>query len=131
MIEARWPLARINRLEAAAFDAILAPGPATTPEARIVAHMAARSNADVLATLQRYAASAERSYHKNHRELLHLRQVAQRMTQKAIDNHIKNVIFAPLPPQQANGFASQPPPRAPKTGTATPSATAADCPPCS
>ncbi len=83
MIEARWRLARMNRLEAAAFDAILAPGPATTPDAQIVAHMAA----------------AERSYHRAHRELLYTRRTAQAMTQKVIDNYMKNVIFAPPPTQ--------------------------------
>jgi hypothetical protein len=71
---------------------------------RIVAHMAGGPNSDVLATLQRHAASAERSYQQNYRLLLHGRQVAQRMTQKVIDNHIKNTIFAPLPP---NGFVPQ------------------------
>ncbi len=107
MIEARWRIVRVNRLEAAAFDLILDPAPPQSPDARIVAHITPKGG-DILGVLQRYAAAAERSYHKNYRELLHGRQVSQRVEQKAVNNSIKNAIFAPMPaPPEPIGFASQ------------------------
>jgi hypothetical protein len=119
MIQARWRLARIARLENAAFQALIDPvldpeAKPATPDARIVAQMAARPNADVLSTLQRHAAAAERTYHKCFRELVHGRQLTQRMNRIALDNHIKTTLFAAPP---ANGFVSQTPPTTP---TATP-----------
>jgi hypothetical protein len=59
-----------------------------------LAHMAARPNSDVLAILQRQAASAERSYQQNYRLLLHGRQVA--------------AIFTPLPPNGSFANAAAP-----------------------
>ncbi len=115
MIEARWRIVRINRLEAAAFDLILEPGKPESPDSRIAAHLTPKGG-DLLSVLQRYAAAAERSYHRNYKELLHGRQVSERVERKSIDNHIKNVIFGPLPgdavkPATAaapqNGFVSQ------------------------
>ena len=116
MIEARWRIVRINRLEGAAFDYILeGDSPDPSPDARIVAHMS-KKGADVIGTLERYSAAAERSYHKNYRELLRGRQANQKVEAKAMDSHIKNVVFAPLPSehpvdpepaQPQNGFASQ------------------------
>ncbi len=119
MIEARWRIVRINRLEAAAFDLILDPDAvALCPDARIAARLTPKGG-DVLGVLQRYAAAAERSYHKNYRELLHARQVSQTVEQKAVDNAIKNTIFAPLPGQAVpNGFASQKSQNLPKISVA-------------
>lgn len=69
MAQARWQLARAQRLEACLLEQMmLDPGsPADSPDARIVANMLTRS-ADPIAALQRYAANAERSYHRAHRE---------------------------------------------------------------
>ena len=118
MIEARWRIVRVNRLEAVAFDLILDPAPPESPDARIVAHITPKGG-DVLSVLQRYSAAAERSYQKNYRELLHGRQVSQRVEQKAINNSIKNAIFAPMPaPPPPIGFASQKAQTAPTTSAA-------------
>ncbi len=107
MIQSRWRIARITRLESAAFEYLLFGAADATPEDHIVARMYEKGG-DPLAALQRYLASIERSYHKCYRELLNGRQVNLKMQVKATDNYIKNVIFAPLPGQAPpNGFASQ------------------------
>ena len=52
MIEARWRIARINHLEAAALEAALDPETAQTkPEARILALFAKSKNTGVLSVL--------------------------------------------------------------------------------
>jgi len=92
MVQSRWRIVRIMRLEGAAFEQILNPGaPPESADAKIVAYMAERKNADVLSTLQRYLASAERLYSKCYRELLHTRHMAQKMYDKAIDIEIKKI----------------------------------------
>ena len=68
MIQARCRLLRIQRLEALAFEQILTePGAASDPDARLLSALCASGNA--LDKLQRYAATAERSYYKALREL--------------------------------------------------------------
>ncbi len=110
MIQSRWRIERITRLESAAFEHMLFGLADSSPEGRIVAHMFENAG-DPLPALQRYLAAAERSYHKCYRELLNGRLVNQKMQIKAADSYIKNVVFAPLPGQAPpNGFASQNPP---------------------
>jgi hypothetical protein len=103
LTESRWRLERIRRLEAIAFEYLAleddpAPGQhssqetpdlratkagsplsawATTPDARIVARMAAKTG-DPLPLLNRYAVDAERSYYRAHRELSQIESRAKR-----------------------------------------------------
>jgi hypothetical protein len=68
MVESRWKLARLQRMEAALFQQMTSQEPNTDPDAVIVAAMVA-GNANAYASLQRYTAAAERSYYKAKREL--------------------------------------------------------------
>ncbi len=69
MVEARWKLARLQRMEAALFQQMTSQDAGNTdPDAVIVAAMLA-GNANAYASLQRYTAAAERSYYKAKREL--------------------------------------------------------------
>jgi hypothetical protein len=68
MVESRWKMARLQRMEAALFQQMTSQEPNTDPDAVIVAAMLA-GNANAYALLQRYTAAAERSYYKAKREL--------------------------------------------------------------
>jgi hypothetical protein len=69
MVQSRWKLARLQRMEAALFQQMTSQDPTNTdPDAVIVAAMLA-GNANAYASLQRYTAAAERSYYKAKREL--------------------------------------------------------------
>jgi len=68
MVQSRWKLARLQRMEAALFQQMTSQEPNTDPDAVIVAAMLA-GNASAYALLQRYTAAAERSYYKAKREL--------------------------------------------------------------
>jgi hypothetical protein len=68
MTQSRWSLARAQRLEICLMRHMLDPEtPPDSPDDRIVAAMLKKS-ADPIGAFQRYAAAAERSYHKAHRE---------------------------------------------------------------
>jgi hypothetical protein len=120
MIQSRWRMARINRLEGAAFDFIMdptaPPAPNDAPEAKVIAYMAGRKNADLLATLNRYAAAAERLYNKSYRELLHARYMAQKMYDQAMRTYIDKLKTAPV----GFGFASQSAAEPPQTTQTAP-----------
>lgn len=91
MARSRWKLARIQRLETATF-------------AR-ASETASTDDWKALATLQRYAAAAERSYYKAHRELQQGRKDDQQIAVKqsaAISNYIDTYINAPMPGQSAS-----------------------------
>jgi len=69
MVESRWKLSRLTRMEAALVQQMVTQDPENTnPDAVIVAAMLAGS-ANAYASLQRYAAAAERSYYKAKHEL--------------------------------------------------------------
>jgi hypothetical protein len=96
MIQARCRLLRIQRLEALAFEQILTePGSGADPDARILAAICASGNA--LDKLQRYAAAAERSYYKALRELRQSRAQNRKSESAALDNMLKEIIYAPIP----------------------------------
>ncbi|MBV8817106.1 MAG: hypothetical protein JO022_02045 [Acidobacteriaceae bacterium] len=106
MIQSRWRIIRIMRLEGAAFDLMLNPDAAPeSADAKIVTYMAQRKSADVLNTLQRYLASAERLYSKCYRELLHARHMAQKMYDKAIEIEIKKIKSTGIGFASHNGHA--------------------------
>src|SRR5581483_11625558 len=110
MIQARWRLLRIDRLENLAFDQMILGDEAepSTPDAKILAALSKNSR-DPLALLQRYRTAAERAYYKAHRELTQNRRANEKFQQKAMDNYIKEVVFPPIAtdPPKATGFASQ------------------------
>jgi len=74
MAQSRWRLRRLQRLENAALELLLemeqgSPLETLDSDHRIAARMI-QGRADALASLQRYATAAERSYFKAHKELL-------------------------------------------------------------
>ena len=86
MARSRWKLARIQRLETATFERAAETG---SPE-----------DWKALATLQRYAAAAERSYYKAHRELQQGRKDDKQLEHKqsaSLSNFIDAYINAPMP----------------------------------
>ena len=92
MARSRWKLARIQRLEEAVFQKASETGSADDWKS--------------LATLQRYAASAERSYYKAHRELQQSRKEvaqaennAENKQAHALSSFIDAYINAPMPGQ--------------------------------
>ncbi len=86
MARSRWKLARVQRLETATFERASETG---SPE-----------DWKALATLQRYAAAAERSYYKAHRELQQGRKDDQQIAHKqsaSLSNFIEAYVNAPVP----------------------------------
>ncbi len=96
MIQARWRILRIRRLEAAALDDMLGQGSDELgPDARIVAALFSSGNA--LDKLHRYLASAERTYHKCHRELMHNRDRRSKQNTLEVDRLIERLVNPPIP----------------------------------
>jgi len=68
LAKSQWLLARAQRLQVVAYDLLGGAETAGDPDAAIVKAMRA-ANPDVIGRLERYAASAERSFYKAYREL--------------------------------------------------------------
>ena len=68
MAKSQWLLARAQRLQAVAYDLLAGVEDDCDPDVAIVKAMRA-TNADIIGRLERYAASAEKSFYKAHREL--------------------------------------------------------------
>jgi hypothetical protein len=84
MAQSRWRLARARRLETAVFDQMLLGEMSDAePDQQIAAKLLSGGDR-ALATIQRYAAGAERSYYKAHTELLRSRQM--RNEAKLVEN---------------------------------------------
>ena len=98
MAQARWRIARLQRIEAATFDSLVSPGadPKYSPE-YLIAHKFGNGAGSTLATLQRMMSAAERSYFKAQTELLHYRQMRnEAKTVEALDAAVlKRVVNAP------------------------------------
>jgi hypothetical protein len=99
MAQSRWRLARARRLETATFDQMLLGEMGDTdPDQQIAAKLLTGGDR-ALATIQRYATAAERSYYKAHTELLRSRQM--RNEAKLVDDLdaavIGRIIKAPPP----------------------------------
>jgi hypothetical protein len=103
MAESRWRLRRTQRLETAVFDQMLMGEISDeAPDHRIAAKLLAGGDR-ALATLQRYAAAAERSYYKAHAELLKSRQMRnEAKTVKDIDAVIIGRLVNAPPPRLRN-----------------------------
>jgi hypothetical protein len=75
MAQSRWRLARASRLETAMFDQMLLGEMGDPdPDQQIAAKLLTGGDR-ALATIQRYATAAERSYYKAHTELMKSRQL--------------------------------------------------------
>jgi hypothetical protein len=75
MAQSRWRLSRARRLETAMFDQMLMGEISLDdPDQKIAAKLLAGGDR-ALATIQRYATAAERSYYKAHAEMLKSRQI--------------------------------------------------------
>ncbi len=90
MAQARWRIARVRRLEAEVVRAI-AGDDSGNPD-RALAQALIGNSADAFKTLQRYAASAERSYYRAHKQLTQSHQSA---TDSATDKLIDKLISLP------------------------------------
>ncbi len=97
MIQSRWKLARIERLEAAAFDQILAEPAATPNPDNAILHAITQSR-DALSTLERLAAAAKRAYFKAHSEFHRSRKGAAKNSTAALNALINDFCNAPPPP---------------------------------
>jgi hypothetical protein len=96
MVEARWKLDRIERLQAEAFDQMLAAGePDHSSDARILAGLSQPTT--VFDRLQRYAAQAERTYHRAHRELAQLQKQQAKTQAAALDARLDQIMYGPPP----------------------------------
>jgi len=99
MTQSRWRLSRARRLETAVFDQmLLGEMSETDPDQQIAAKLLTGGDR-ALATIQRYATAAERSYYKAHTELVRSRQM--RNEAKLVDDLdaavIGRIIKAPPP----------------------------------
>jgi hypothetical protein len=98
MAQSRWRLARARRLETAMFDQMLQGYIPADDDQRIAAKLMSGGDR-ALATIQRYASAAERSYYKAHTELLksrHLRNEAK-LVEDLDAAVIGRIISAPPP----------------------------------
>jgi len=98
MAKSQWLLARAQRLQAIAYDLLAGVEDERDPDTAIVKAMRA-SNTDIIGRLERYAASAERSFYKAHRELAKQNE-ANRTAAAEPDlqaQMIERYINAPLP----------------------------------
>jgi hypothetical protein len=118
MVQSRWKLARLQRMEAALFQQMTSQEPNTDPDAVIVAAMLA-GNANAYASLQRYTAAAERSYYKAKRELERERASSAHPTAATVQN-IRPVQNEPKPEAPAAAILSESPSRTPSNPAAEP-----------
>lgn len=114
MAQARWREARCRRFENLAFELMLNPDAATaadaSPDLRIVARLTA-GRADALALIERYCTAAVNQYTKCYKALLHGRRIHANYEKQALEQYIRKVVYAPLPPgpvpPDMPGFVSQ------------------------
>ena len=96
MIQARWKLQRIERLEAQAIEqALTDPAAPADPDAALLEAMVKPGGP--LSKLARYAAEAERAYTRALRELRAARAHNGRAESKAMAAALKALVYAPPP----------------------------------
>lgn len=97
MVQSRWKIARIQRLENALLENMISTGADdATADGRIAASLLGAAG-KALANLQRYAAGAERTYHKCYRELIRCRQEALKTQDKEQINTLLSYVYTPQP----------------------------------
>jgi len=94
MAKSQWLLARAQRLQTVAYDLLAGAQNEADPDAAIVNAMRA-ANPDIIGRLERYAARAERSFYKAHRELT--RQNEANLARVSENQMIERLVNAPLP----------------------------------
>jgi hypothetical protein len=120
MATARWRIARLQRIETAAFDSLAPAGadPRHTPES-LIAFKFENGMGRTLATLQRMMTAAERTYHKAHTELARARQLRnEAKTVEILDRAVVGRIVNAPPPRTAVAAACARVQNEPKTGKA-------------
>jgi len=111
MVQSRWRVARINRLETVAYDLILMGEDASAsndPDAKIVAAMS-KHGRDPLALLERYRTTAERAYYKAHRELMANRRAAKKEEMVVTEQIIRASMYGPTPGELQRLTQASPP----------------------
>ena len=93
MAKSQWLLARAQRLQTVAYD-LLAGVENDDPDTAIVNAMRA-ANPDIIGRLERYAASAERSFYKAYRELT--RQNEANLVRQTERQIVERLAYAPMP----------------------------------
>ena len=108
MVQARWKLQRLQKLEEAAFEAILSDDAETltTPEARIVAKL----GPNALDKIERYTATAQRAYYKAHNELQKSQTQKKQIEAKALETCLDDLLGTPKTPPVQNKPNFTPPP---------------------
>ncbi len=107
MVQSRWTLARARRIEGHLLDQLSGQPIEDDPNARIAAQIAAKSGA-ALATVQRYATAAERSYFRARRELQQARSRELRNKADAAQLWLKAEMQRPLYPAAPSECTSDP-----------------------
>jgi hypothetical protein len=106
LAKSQWLLARAQRLQAVAYDLLAGLEDENDPDVAIVKGMRA-SNPDVIGRLDRYAASAERSFYKAYRELTKLNEA---IMEKAIEARLSEYRAPqPRPIQNEPNLTTAPP----------------------
>ncbi len=108
MVQARWKLDRIRRLEALAFEQMLTePGSDNDPDARILAAIGRSGNA--FDKLQRYASAATRAYNTAHRELKRSLSERTKTQAQSAQAFINQYLDTPKPPKhEKSDFQNEP-----------------------
>ena len=102
LAQSRWRLSRARRIETAMFDSMLGPSPCQDPDQQTAANLL-KGGDRALATIQRYAVAAERSYYKAHAELLKSRQLRnEAKTVETIDAAVIDRLINAPPPRVRN-----------------------------
>ncbi len=97
MVQSRWKLARINRLEAALVRQMIAADPEHTDADEVIAAAMLKGAAGPLAALHRYSAAAERAYYKALRELQRNRaQQSEQSGESALLAMLANPVSVPV-----------------------------------
>ena len=94
MAKSQWLLARAQRLQTAAYDILAGAQNEVDPDTAIVNAMRA-ANPDIIGRLERYAATAERSFYKAYRELT--RQNEASLIRKTEAHIVEMIARAPMP----------------------------------
>ena len=94
MAKSQWLLARAQRLQTVAYDLLAGAQNDSDPDTAIVKAMRA-ANPDIIGRLERYVASAERSFYKAHRELT--RQNEANLVRATEKQMIERIVNAPMP----------------------------------
>jgi hypothetical protein len=117
MVEARWRLERIRRVETALLDQMLTGAFRVDTFGRIAQTMQQRGDAQ--AKLERYATAAERAYYRAHRELMTERKLQAREQAARVEAALEAYIMAPPPRGEEPVLQNEPNPICPTPLNAT------------